>query len=66
MNSQLIVHLYSTMGWELFGAGKKALFGGGLDPDLVKVMDIAYWTKFLPAEVHITSPSYQKFEHHPD
>ena len=61
MNSRLVVHLYSTMGWELFGIGKKVLFGGGLDSDLVKVMDIGYWTKFLPTEVHITSPSYREF-----
>jgi len=62
MYSQLVIHLYSTLGWEFLGLGKRVLFGGGIDPGLVEIMDVGYWTKFLPALIHLTSPSYDEFQ----
>jgi len=55
LSSALVVHAGSTLGFELFGAGKKVIIGAGADSDLVSAWGISEYLKVLPSFTKLES-----------
>ena len=61
LSSDIIVHPASTLGFELFAAGKKVLFGASQDPDLVREWGIESYFNALPGIVKLETDSNDEF-----
>jgi surface carbohydrate biosynthesis protein len=61
LSSNLIVHPASTLGFEMFAAGKKVLFGASQQADLLKQWGIHYYFDLLPSFVKLSSFSEREF-----
>jgi surface carbohydrate biosynthesis protein len=55
LSSTIIVHPGSTLGFELFAAGKKVLFGAGIDPKLISSWGVDFYFRRLPDLVSLSS-----------
>ncbi|MDP6095834.1 MAG: hypothetical protein QGG67_07600 [Gammaproteobacteria bacterium] len=51
--SGLVVHPGSTLGFELFAAGKKVLLGATIDPELIQAWGIEHYVDELPSSVKL-------------
>jgi surface carbohydrate biosynthesis protein len=63
LDSGLIVHPASTLGFELFAAGKKVLFGASADPALIKYWGIGHYFDALPEMVKLQIQSCDLFNY---
>ena len=61
LSSSLIVHPASTLGFEMFAAGKKVLFGASQQSDLIYRWGINHYFDALPKFVKLSSSSEQEF-----
>jgi len=61
--SDLIVHPASTLGFELFAAGKKVLFGASADPALIRDWGVGHYFDALPKLVKLQNPSSELFNY---
>ena len=48
LSSAIVIHSGSTLGFELFGAGKKVILGATADPELVNAWGISEYVNILP------------------
>ena len=53
LSSTVIVHPGSTLGFELFAAGKKVLFGAGIDANLISTWGVELYFQRLPEVVRL-------------
>jgi hypothetical protein len=53
LSSTVIVHPGSTLGFELFAAGKKVLFGAGIDANLISTWGVELYFERLPEVVRL-------------
>jgi len=54
LSSAMVIHSGSTLGFELFGAGKKVFLGATADPELVNGWGISEYLNILPDFVKMT------------
>jgi surface carbohydrate biosynthesis protein len=66
LSSDLIVNPASTLGFELFSAGKMVLFGASTDPALIQLWGIQHYFNALPTLVKLISHNYDEFCEHCD
>ena len=60
-SAEVVIHIYSTLGWEGLGMNKKVLFGGGVNAQMMTMISMLYWEKFLPEQVVLQSADYLEF-----
>jgi len=51
LSSALVIHPGSTLGFELFAAGKKVIFGASFDPELIDMWGVQPYFDVLPGMV---------------
>ncbi len=62
LSSSLIIHPGSTLGYELFAAGKKAILGGTIDPELIRAWGVEHYVDRLPDSIKLKAGcSYADF-----
>ena len=59
--SGLVIHPASTLGFELFAAGKKVLFGASADSTLIQQWGIQHYFDALPDLVKLKTPTSDAF-----
>ena len=62
LSSNLVIHPASTLGFEMFTAGKKVLFGASQKDCLLRQWGIDHYFDTLPAFVKLTSTSQKEFD----
>jgi len=60
-SAEVVIHIYSTLGWEGLGVNRKVLFGGGVYAQMMAYISMLYWEKFLPKELILQSADYFEF-----
>ena len=53
LSSSLIIHPGSTLGFELFAAGKKVILGATIDPELIRAWGVEHYVDRLPDSVKL-------------
>jgi surface carbohydrate biosynthesis protein len=53
LSSSLVIHPGSTLGFELFAAGKKVIFGASIDPELIDMWGVQPYFDILPSAVKL-------------
>ena len=53
LSSTLVIHPGSTLGFELFAAGKKVIFGASFDPELIDMWGVQPYFDVLPKVVKL-------------
>ena len=53
LSSSLVIHPGSTLGFELFAAGKKVIFGASIDPGLIDMWGVQPYFDILPSAVQL-------------
>jgi surface carbohydrate biosynthesis protein len=61
LDSDLIVHSASTLGFELFSAGKKVLFGASANLSLVEMWGVGLHMQYLPEIVKLQDEKSETF-----
>ncbi len=60
-DSELIINLCSTLGYEAFGAGQKVLFGSGYRAELLEDWGAVQYYEKLPKEVSLQNDTLSEF-----
>ncbi len=59
LSSSLVIHPGSTLGFELFAAGKKVIFGASIDPELIDMWGVQPYFDILPSAVKLPADCKQ-------